>query len=93
MFPKSWNILSPGTFASILFGIGLIGGGLLLRSGPFRVRLLCTLLLWSILLNFDLFNVLYNVKSGLKVLDSTVKALEQKLSTAPASAPQPPSAN
>lgn len=58
LFPKSWDVLRPDTFASILFGVGLIGGGLLFawRSRSFSLMLLCALLLWSVLLNLVMFN-------------------------------------
>ena len=59
LFPKTWDVLRWDTFASILLGVGLIGGGLLLRGKRFAVMLLCTLLLWSVLLNLAMLNYLH----------------------------------
>ncbi len=58
LFPKTWDVFRPDTFASILFGVGLIGGGLLLlwESKKASLMLLWMALLWSVSLNLVLVN-------------------------------------
>ena len=85
LFPKTRDVLRPDTFASILIGVGLVGGGLLFswRSKRFGLMLLCSLLLWSVLLNLLMFN-------QFRCLIPTIKRIEAQINM-PRPATAPPS--